>query len=492
MKYLVPAITCIFMACQALTAQAIRARVTDSITGAPVPYAAIQYGPGMGVITNEEGYFQLSPGSEPPVLVTISCLGYEDKQILLNQLPPEGAVIRLQESAVQLSEVFLSNKPPDADVIMARVRKRIGDNYPSRARTHRLFSRQTEYVDLETMDFEVTRASEVSREGLRKTNRELDSLAGAIMQAESMHFKDYLGDFHRKDEKTSKLHVIQATSLEDSKNGFSVENIQERAQHIALQYLDTTQTYKLKTGILKIEDSLDLNGGFNDAEKPLEYDINSLRSTTQNLLNTSQFHEDAFLQQLLEPREYDFTYEKATFLQDELIYILDFKPAKGRSKYTGKVFVHANDYALLKVNYRYAEGKRGKKVNLKLVFGVKYVEDTEHGTILFRKGEDGAYEPSYVQRTRGNYFYINRPVKFIQNSAQKEKVTFNFTVAGNSRNKEELLVTATSALGDTYFQALEEGEKAAVIALDKYDATLWQDEETLEPLEEMRQFNALQ
>jgi hypothetical protein len=31
-----------------------------------------------------------------------------------------------------------------------------------------------------------------------------------------------------------------------------------------------------------------------------------------------------------------------------------------------------------------------------------------------------------------------------------------------------------------------------VIQLNRYEESIWQDEETLQPLEEMRQFNALQ
>jgi hypothetical protein len=154
--------------------------------------------------------------------------------------------------------------------------------------------------------------------------------------------------------------------------------------------------------------------------------------------------------------------------------------------------VNGNDFAILKINYSFAEGKRGKKLNLKLLLGIKYVEDTENGTVLFKKGRDGTYEASFIQRTSGSYFYVNRPVKFIENSSERDKVNFNFIIAGNNRNRTELLVTSTSALAESEFQALKEKEKVPVIQLNRYEESIWQDEETLHPLEEMRQFNALQ
>lgn len=492
MKNAVLAFSLFFAGCSMLAAQAVSGYVTDSLTGKPVAYAAIQYAPDAGVITNEEGYFQLGNKDRSPGTLTISCLGYESKTVSVEALGQAGNTIRLKESVVHLNEVFLSNRVPDADEIMARVRAGIAGNYQSRLKTHRLFSRATEYVDFEGLEFEVARASGVSREGLEKTNRELDSLARAIVQNRSLDFRDFSGDLYHKDESAGKLQVDKATFLNDSRNDFSVERIQKKAQGIILQYLDTAQTYKLKTGIIKIEDSLKLGREALEEEQPNEYKVASLRSQAQDLLKTALFYEDAFLTEFLEPRAYDFSFQKATFLNDELIYVLNFRPGKSRSRYEGKVFVNGNDFAIVKINYRFAEGKRGDKVNLKLLLGIKYIEDTENGTILFNKTSSGTYEPTYIQRTSGSYFYISRPVKFIENSSEKDKVRFDFTIAGNTREKQELLITNSESLEEAEFNAFEEGEKIPVTRLKKYDETLWQGEEILQPLEEMRQFNAIQ
>lgn len=477
---------------QGLIAQNISGKVTDSLSGEPVPFATVQFDKGRGVITNEEGYFQLRPDDSASGVIVISCLGFETKAVALNELSPEGNVISLKEAVVRLDEVFLSNKIPHADTIIARVREHIAVNYRPRLKRHHIFARETEYVDFEEMDFEVSRASGFSGEELHQTNLELNALSKAIINNRTLHFRDFLGDIYLDEEKSAKLEVEKATSLLDSKKDFSLENIQRKAEGIVLQYLDTTQSYKLKTGIIKLEDSLKLDEEFREPEKAKEYEVSGLRSETAQLLGTSRFHEDSFLQGLLKPRAYDFSFRKATFLNDELIYILDFQPRKGSSRYSGKIFVNGNDFAIVKLNYRFAEGKRGDKFNFKLLLGIKYVEDEENGTLLYKKGPDGTYDPSYIQRTQGSYFYVNRPIKFIENSREKDKVNFNFIIAGKNRSRQELLVTSSSGITASDFQRLEEREKVPVIQLGKYEESIWQDEETLQPLEEMRQFNALQ
>ena len=45
---------------------------------------------------------------------------------------------------------------------------------------------------------------------------------------------------------------------------FSIDDVQERAQKLVYKYLDTTTTYKLKSGLFKIEDSMSLKSDENE------------------------------------------------------------------------------------------------------------------------------------------------------------------------------------------------------------------------------------
>ena len=91
-----------------------------------------------------------------------------------------------------------------------------------------------------------------------------------------IEFKDYSGDILLKNKDTSKIAIQKATKLIDSKKDFSIDKIQERAQNIILQYLDTTLTYKLKTGLFKIEDSLSLNQDESEKDTTNEYSMDNI------------------------------------------------------------------------------------------------------------------------------------------------------------------------------------------------------------------------
>ena len=84
-------------------------------------------------------------------------------------------------------------------------------------------------------------------------NNSLDDLTNNIVNSNTMYFQDYMGDLMVEDRKEAKLKILKATSLIDNSNNFSIDNVQTKAQDIILKYLDTTLTYKLKTGLIKIE-----------------------------------------------------------------------------------------------------------------------------------------------------------------------------------------------------------------------------------------------
>ena len=83
---------------------------------------------------------------------------------------------------------------------------------------------------------------------------------------------------------------------------------------------------------------------------------------------------------------------------------------------------------------------------------------------------------------------MNRDVKFIENSRSKNKIGFTFKLEGDSRNKEELLFTANNKLTLETFNGVRQDSIIAFQQLNRFEKTIWENEETLEPLEEMKAF----
>lgn len=487
MKYFLLTII-IFYTSFSLLAQNITAKIIDKNTKLPIPYAAIKIDEFNGVISNEEGFFTLN--SKNKGQITITCLGYKSKSLSIEDLISNKNVITLEESINELNTVYISNKRPNPDTIIARVKKRLKENYDNNLYRHEVFSRETAYVDFENLNFEVEKATHIKKKNLELANTSLDSLTKAIINSKTVHFKDFKGDFFVNNSSDTKLVVYKATELLDQKNSLSFEDVQQKGQNIMLKYLDTTLTYKLKTGLFKIEDSLSLKDESSKELDKNEYETNNLKGNVNSILELSQFDDNSTLTNILDNDLYEYSLEDVSYYNNELIYVIRFKPDRSRSKYTGRLYITDESYAITKADIEFAEGKRGEKFNLKLLLGVKYIENVYKVTLIYRKNVENKYELQYAKDEEGSYFYVSRPLKFIENSPQKNKTSFDFTIEGNIVSKKELLITSSSKISTSVFESIKPEKTVPYLKLDKYDPTIWGEDRTLEPLEEMKQFNA--
>lgn len=467
--------------------QNITARLLDKNTQNPIPFAAIKTAEFNGVISNEEGYFTIIGENENSV-ITISCLGYKNKTLSIKDIKNLNFIVRLEESINELNTVYVSNKKPNADSIISRVRQNLSKNYEIKLYKHEIFSRETAYMDFDRLDFEIEKASHVKKKNLESANKSMDSLSKAVINSKTKHFKDFKADLYINDSTKTKLKVYKATELIDQKNNLSIEEVQKRAQHVILKYLDTTLTYKLKTGLFKIEDSLSLKDEDKKEPKKNEYQVKDLNGQANNLLMRSQFYENSMLSKILDADLYEYSFVDVSYFNNELIYIINYKPKRSKSKYTGKLFITDDTYAITKVDFEFADGKRGEKFNLKLLLGVKYVENMRKGTVIYQKDTLNKYQPQYIKYEEGRYFYVSRPLKFIENSPEKNKTSFDFTIEGNIITKQELLLNSSIKITSDIFNQQTEEKTVPYLKLNKYDSKVWGQDQTLEPLQEMKEF----
>ncbi|MDD7887373.1 carboxypeptidase-like regulatory domain-containing protein [Flavivirga sp. 57AJ16] len=473
-----------------INSQNITAKLVDKNNGNPIPYATIKTGEFSGVISNEEGYFSLNLEGLQTKTITISCMGYQNKTLHIKTLKTFNFVIPLEAAINQLNEVYISNKRPNADSIIAKVKAKLDENYDINLNTYNIFYRGTDYINFKSLDFEIEKASHVKSKNLKQANKSLDSLSKHIISSNIIHFSDFKGELSSLDKDSIKLVVNKATKLIDHKNDFSIEAVQEKAQTLVLKYLDTTKTYKVKTGWFKIEDSLALKDEDFKDDKENEYEVSYLKSTTGSLLLKSMFVGNSFLKTILDPKLYDYTFEDVGYNNDDLTYIISYKPRKGKAKFTGKLFISDENYAINKVDYKYYGSRHGEKFNLKLILGIKFIENVSEGTYIYEKNSDNKYQPKYIKRIKGNYFYVNRDLKLIENSREKNKVGFSIKIEGDNRHKEEILFTSVKAISLEDFALIKQEKVAPFTILKAFEKTIWQNEETLEPLEEMKRFGS--
>jgi len=469
--------------------QNFSAKIINSSTQEPVSFATVQTGKYSGVISNEEGVFNLGISNDSIQNIYVSCIGYQATTISIQNIVKNNYMIFLDEVVNELETVYLVTNRPKVDSIIARVKRNIYQNYKANLTNHDIFYRETSYMDFQNLDFEIEKASHVKKLQLINANKNLNDLTKKIIQSKTTHFTEFIGNLAFKDSSSSKLNIEKANRIINTEKDFSIEQVQKQAQNIVLKYLDSTKTYKLKTGLIKIEDSLSLQEDVhvqNDMVR--EFELNDLKEKTQNIIKYSQFYDNSFITNILDENLYNYVLKGITVYEDELIYIINYIPKKSKSKYTGTLYVSDESYALLKLDFQYAEGKRGKKLNLKLLLGIKYIENLHNGTIIYEKSETNIYRPRYIKYENGNYFYVNRPLKFIENSSQKNKTLFNFMVEGHIRSREELLFNLNEDISLKAYNAIVEPENVPYQLQKRYDSKIWKNKEVLAPSEELKRY----
>ena len=90
----------------------------------------------------------------------------------------------------------------------------------------------------------------------------------------------------------------------------------------------------------------------------------------------------------------------------------------------------------------------------------------------------------------GLYVYINRPIKFIELSdKERDVLAIDFKIETTVNTKKEYLNIFKSESSEAAIEAIKE-EDFKYLRLKRYDPKIWKDYGAIEPLEEMKQFEA--
>ena len=486
---------------QFLLAQSQTIKVTDAKTGESIPYANIKIGESLSVISNAEGYFSLGESnSGEATTLNVSFLGYAARQITVGEVIQQGNTIALEPSIYELDTVVVSNERPDANTIMATVKKNLAINYKGNGTPAKevLFKRESLSVKPNKLNIAITESTGYTKNQLKASNAELQALTNKLMVQPPQEFKDMLCHFYsaniKKNDKTvyvPKLEIIKATVLKNGDRDVSLDDMQKMGEHIFLKHLDTTKYYRIKSGWFGSHDTLSLKKGFIDKNSKVK--ITNQMKAKSDLMDfryRNSVYQNANLDFINQPELYNYTYEGKVYNSEEdYVYILKFSPNKNKAKYTGKLYISVNDYAVIRCDYTLAEGKTVSGFNMKFLLGVKSSENLSRGTIIYKKSpfREGYYL-NYASLETGQYIYLNRPLKFIELSEEeKNAVAFDLKLEGTIYKKTEYLNIAQEAINTNDFDN-EKEKDFTYINLKRYDPSFWKGYITIEPLQEMKQF----
>jgi hypothetical protein len=491
---------------QAVIAQNIKGKIIDSTTGESIPYANIKLNGSENLVSNAEGYFNLSENnSSGDTVLTISYLGFVNQILSVTELKKLDFTIKLLPGIYELSDVAVSNTKPNPYEIMANVKANLSRNYTTgeKGSKEMFFYRKSNYFNPSVIDIEINKSTGFSKQTLSKVNNDLQSFSSKLISKPPVSFTDVLCNYYsvktKKADKfvfNSKLAILKATVLKNEGESTSLDDLEKTAKTLMLQHLDTTKYYRFKSGLIGSRDTISLRKDFNKKtrkDKEVKNQLNATKSNLKSFMNENNFLNNKRFDFIQKPELYDYTYEGTTYTnQNEFAYILSFKPRKSKAMYVGKLYVSETDYAILRTDYVLDEGEKLSNFNMKFLLGIKVSENVSKGTIIYKKeAGDDSYYMQYAAIESGNYFYLNRPLKLIELAkGEKDVLALDFKMEANTRNKIEFLNMSRT---ETTLSAIEKIKEQdfKFLTLKSYDPNIWKDYNAIEPLEEMKQFKAI-
>lgn len=471
---------------QLSTAQTLTGIVLDKKTKEPLVFATVQIGEKYGVITNDEGVYKIQTHrfSETDS-IKFSSMGYGSKSFMLKDFAL--SAIFLEEKIDELKSVYLVNKNTDPLVIMQRVIENKSKNYGNDLMQFNTFSRTG--ISNEPKDFELKlkKVDFIDKEAVKAFNKDIQNFSRQIRnKTTSMYFDNY-SEVSVNGEKL-KVNEQKTTQLINREENTSLESLQEKVFKLLGDKIKTESTFKVKSGILPIDDEFKFEKAENLFSETDTTDTN-VKNNIKSLLSSADLSKNNKFEFLSDINIYNYTLTDVTGYQDEMVYVLTFKPKRRKANYQGTLYVSVDTYAVLKMNYELAEKKVAEKANYKFLLGIKYVQDFNSGIIIYQKTGD-KYFPKYIQNHTNNYIYFGRSFSFKENAPRRDRmdIKLDFTIETNVGSRQELLIVDSRPITADDYNATPKSQKAIVEVIQKYDPALWERYNIIAPNDAIKRF----
>ena len=480
-----------------LIAQTYSSKLLDTKTKTGIPYATVQYGENLGVITNEEGRFSFTIEERTQLLdsVYISSMGYEKIGFSFEEL--KDTIISIEPKAIKLNDVYVFDEELGVDEIIDRMKNRLSENVNNDPIKQRYFLRQSVFGNIQKVDFGFEKSS------IPELNKTLiDSIAMAIPR-NSYHYTEVLGDFY-KTNKEYKFNVLKAAELYDKKDIGSFEDLGERMEAMFKKNVKPDSYLKIKSGIfsqkVQVDEMMeDLEADETTAEdaealeKEIQRDtisgiVDGQKQIFDELLQEVFYQEDSKLDLIEKTRKYEFELTGYADIEDAGVYVIDFVP-KGSADFKGRIYVNIEDYAVMRIDFENLKNLR----NFRLL-GIFYRETLYKGSMQFTKLANGKYALKFADFNFGRWFRLDRPLDVIEKNKnvkgrrKQNELRLNIDFRMTNTNKWELVVFDNTLIDRSQFDAFTEDKTIEATYMSSYDPSFWDGYNIMEPNQAIREF----
>ena len=463
------------------SSQSLKIQIIDSISGQAVPYSNVYFSNNNGLISNEDGSFELikSQLSEKDSM-HISMLGYKKSSFLIRDF--NDTLIKLVQSPIKLSDVILTNKKLNSEEIISKVVENIDKNYEKQFTENKIYLSRKSNTGTERFIINKFKST------VPEINKSLIDSLLANLAKENNSGLETLAYYYRSfdDEVKKKIKIIKSRETYN-KEGEVLESINKKMEEAFKNELKPDSYYKIKSGIFGGD--LELDGleevdstNTESIKKFQEKEVNEKDDFANNQMrainrfyNFLFFEKESPLNFILKPSKYIFSEPKIDILGNDLVYKMEANP-KGRSKYSGTLYINPDDFAIVRIDFK----------NIKTVYNIKllgvfvniYQRD---GKMILSKYENEKYSLSYAKINFGQRAGFDRPIKLIEKNKnvkgrrKQNEISFRMDLILDEKSSTELQIFESKKITKTEFDNIEGKNDVIPEYLEEFTINFWEE-----------------
>ena len=465
-----------------LKAQSTSVKILDSISFAPIPFATVSFSNSSGIISDENGDFELIKNElNDEDSLFISSMGYKKVSYSLNRF--NDSIIFLSPKPIELNNVIITNRKLSSQEIIEKIKAAITQNYQTDLSENKIFYRKEYNSTIEKFEINKFKSSIDNVNDLL-----IDSLL-LNLPSENKSVTEVLSNYYGNlEEDNQKINLIKSRETYKKENEI-LESLNSKLEESLKKSLKSNSYFKIRSGLLPFSGDLEFDGLWdidstnqaalkkaNDDEiKRKENFANSIKGRVSNIYSNLFYNDATDLDFILKSNRYEFSNPELNYLGNQLVYVMTFRP-KGSKDYKGTLHINSDDFAIIRIDFK----------NVKSLFKLKLLGFSSdnyliEGRMVFSKLDKKKYSLTYFQVSSGSKAGIDRPFKiieknkFVKGRRKQNQISFNLDFIVNSLNKVELRVFQSKSIDLNLYDNLKEENKILPIYVDEFKTNFWEE-----------------
>ena len=465
-----------------LKAQSTSVKILDSISFAPIPFATVSFSNSSGIISDENGDFELIKNElNDEDSLFISSMGYKKVSYSLNRF--NDSIIFLSPKPIELNNVIITNRKLSSQEIIEKIKAAITQNYQTDLSENKIFYRKEYNSTIEKFEINKFKSSIDNVNDLL-----IDSLL-LNLPSENKSVTEVLSNYYGNlEEDNQKINLIKSRETYKKENEI-LESLNSKLEESLKKSLKSNSYFKIRSGLLPFSGDLEFDGLWdidstnqaalkkaNDNEiKRKENFANSIKGRVSNIYSNLFYNDATDLDFILKSNRYEFSNPELNYLGNQLVYVITFRP-KGSKDYKGTLHINSDDFAIVRIDFK----------NVKSLFKLKLLGFSSdnylvEGRMVFSKLDKKKYSLTYFQVSSGSKAGIDRPFKiieknkFVKGRRKQNQISFNLDFIVNSLNKVELRVFQSKSIDLNLYDNLKEENKILPEYVDEFKTNFWEE-----------------